>query len=377
MLSSRRMRGGTSSLPGARSGTGAHRCDCEGLEEYAVVKEGPRDSQGHLGLRAGEWVEVRSAAEILATLDEHFTLNELPFMPEMLQHCGKTFRVVKSAHKTCDTIESFAIRRMDNAVHLEQLRCGGEAHGGCQAGCLFFWKEAWLKRSAGPSAADVVSHVLEPGSAQNLNSERLAGLQSACSVRVGADQAPRYRCQATEMRRATRPVTRKGRFNPGLYLKDLTSGNVKPLEFLRFGALAAWNAFSRRWFGWRYPRLRGAAGASTPTGHLGLKTGDLVRVKSKEEIMMTLNSQLRNRGLSFDVEMVPHCGKGPYRVLRRVERIINEKTGEMMEMPNPCIVLDNVVCSGNYSMERMFCPRAIYPYFREIWLTPIDTTTRP
>src|SRR5215475_14523868 len=98
-----------------------------------------------LGLRAGDWVEVRSAEEILATLDEQGCLDALPFMPEMLQYCGKRFRVFKSAHKTCDTIESHAIRNMANAVHLDGLRCDGEAHGGCQAACTLYWKESWLK----------------------------------------------------------------------------------------------------------------------------------------------------------------------------------------------------------------------------------------
>ena len=37
------------------------------------------------------------------------------------------------------------MRSMKNAVFLEGLRCDGSAHGGCQRGCLFFWKEAWLK----------------------------------------------------------------------------------------------------------------------------------------------------------------------------------------------------------------------------------------
>ena len=38
-----------------------------------------------LNLRAGEWVEVRSREEIVATLDEDARLEDLPFMPEMLQ----------------------------------------------------------------------------------------------------------------------------------------------------------------------------------------------------------------------------------------------------------------------------------------------------
>ena len=38
-----------------------------------------------LNLRVGEVVEVRTAEEILATLDEHGALDSLPFMPEMLR----------------------------------------------------------------------------------------------------------------------------------------------------------------------------------------------------------------------------------------------------------------------------------------------------
>src|SRR5690349_11270502 len=99
-----------------------------------------------LGYRVGDWVEVKSADEIFATLDQEGCFEGLPFMPEMLQYCGKRFQVFKSAHKTCDTIKTYHNRRMLNAVHLEKLRCNGEAHGGCQAGCLLFFKEIWLKR---------------------------------------------------------------------------------------------------------------------------------------------------------------------------------------------------------------------------------------
>jgi hypothetical protein len=41
-----------------------------------------------LNLRIGELVEVRSAEEILATLDENGEPDGLPFMPEMLAWCG-------------------------------------------------------------------------------------------------------------------------------------------------------------------------------------------------------------------------------------------------------------------------------------------------
>lgn len=100
-----------------------------------------------VNLKAGDWVEVRSREEILATLDERGRLDNLPFMPEMLEYCGQRLRVFKRADKTCEYTQGWSIRRMTNSVHLEGVRCDGSGHDGCQAGCLIFWKEAWLKRA--------------------------------------------------------------------------------------------------------------------------------------------------------------------------------------------------------------------------------------
>src|SRR5437588_12045949 len=95
-------------------------------------------------LRVGDWVEVRSKPEILSTLDARGQLDRLPFMPQMFRFCGQRFRVVKSAHKLCDTVNASGGRAMDNAVHLEGLRCDGQTYGGCEMDCLIYWKEAWL-----------------------------------------------------------------------------------------------------------------------------------------------------------------------------------------------------------------------------------------
>jgi hypothetical protein len=314
-------------------------------------------------LRAGDWVEVRSAAEILGTLDASHCLDGLPFMPEMLQYCGRRFRVFKSAHKTCDTIQSFAIRRMADAVHLEHLRCDGEAHGGCQASCLLFWKEAWLRPVADGESAATTSSPARTASAHDI-----ADLHASTRVAASGPELECYRCQVTEIRNATTEVRRRDRLNPLYYLRDLTSRNVRLRDFVRFGLLAAFNAASGRWFGRRYPRLCGLAADKTPSATLNLQPGELVQVRSKDAIMQTLNAEQRNRGLYFDIEMTPYCENGSFRVLKRVERIIDEKTGRMVKIPNPCLILDGVTCSGHLSKDRMFCPRSIYPYWREIWL---------
>src|SRR4051794_36839543 len=105
--------------------------------------------------KVGDVVEVRSQDEILATLDERGELDALPVMPEMLAFCGQQFTVDKVANKACDTITRGGLRKMQDAVHLTAVRCDGSAHGGCQNGCLIYWKTAWLK-PAGEAVAPAV-----------------------------------------------------------------------------------------------------------------------------------------------------------------------------------------------------------------------------
>jgi hypothetical protein len=66
--------------------------------------------------------------------------------------------------------------------------------------------------------------------------------------------------------------------------------------------------------------------------------------------------------------MARFCGRTA-RVARRVDHIIDENTGRMINMRNPCIVLEGVVCEGAFNLS---CPRSITPYWREAWLEKID-----
>ena len=327
----------------------------------------PGDGQS---LRKGDWVEVKSAEEILSTLDGQGCQDNLPFMPEMLQYCGKRFRVYKSAHKTCDTLQFSMTRRMSNAVHLEGLRCDGHAHGGCEAKCLLFWKKSWLTKVSGPVAER--PHNVPAGTSLPARSGsdgcNLDTIQRATQIE-GDGTGSVYRCQATEMFRATTPMVW---WDPRQYLKDLYSGNVNPLDFIRYTLIAAFNMVMR--MHWRlhpYPHVQGRATGKTPSQALNLQAGELVQVRSKDEIMDTLNEQNRNRGLFFDVEMIPYCGK-TFRVHSRVEKIVNEDTGKLIRLPSPCVILDGVMCSGCLSYKRLFCPRSIYSFWHEVWLRRVD-----
>jgi hypothetical protein len=98
--------------------------------------------------------------------------------------------------------------------------------------------------------------------------------------------------------------------------------------------------------------------------------GDWVHVRSRDDIVKTLNAVGTNRGLTFDPEMVPYCG-GSYRVRAVVEKLIDEKTGKMLSPKRGCVILDGVVCKSEYIRKRLMCPRAIFPYWRPMWLEKI------
>lgn len=341
-----------------------------------------------LKFQAGEWVEVRSKEEILSTLDKHGQREGLPFMPEMLRYCGGRFQVFKRAHKTCDPSSGLQARRMPNAVHLASIRCDGDAHGGCQAGCLIFWKDEWLKRvgdgnGTPPTRASAAAPATGSVKATSCTEADLVANARAVESAGGGDE-PHYVCQSTRLTAATAPLPW---WDLRQYVEDVRSGNARVsgmvaafLFFvyhtlaesgLGFGIAMRWiyDVFQRARGGTPYPVRRGtvARHMRTPTGRLDVQVGELVKVRSYPEILKTLDRTSRNRGMYFDAEQVPFCN-GTFRVLRRVETIIDEKTGRMLKLQNEAFILDEVVCEARYAKCRRFCSRSIYPYWRPIWL---------
>jgi hypothetical protein len=133
-----------------------------------------------------------------------------------------------------------------------------------------------------------------------------------------------------------------------------------------------------RWLtGREVPDFQGtiARGEPTPTSRLDLKPGERVRIKSKQDIVKTLDETGKNRGMSFDVELSPYCSR-VVTVRRSITKIIDELTGKMRHMKQPCIMLEGVACNGEYSECRLMCPRAIPSYWREIWLERVEDGQR-
>ena len=321
------------------------------------------------GAKVGDWVEVRSLADIVATLDENGALEATPFMPEMAQYAGRRFQIVKSAHKTCDPTGSSELRRMADAVHLA-TRCDGAAHDGCEERCLLFWKRAWLKAADGPGAREA-----SPAPSDDVDLGRL----HAATRQTTESGELRYRCQVTEIVAATTPLPIS---NLRQYVEDVASGNVPPVEFVRELARAYAKATVRKAFRLiglgdsrsAAPKQGGATAATRDAAKLDLQVGEWVKIRPAEEILATLNENRKNRGLVFEEEMLRHCGK-TYRVRARLSRIIDEKSGKMITLANDCIALEGVACRGLDNRKRLFCPRGPFFYWRESWLERVNAPT--
>jgi hypothetical protein len=335
-----------------------------------------KDRVGILNLKAGDWIEVRSREEILATLDKHGRFENLPFMPEMLQYCGKKLRVYKRSDKTCDYVAGWSIRRMTDTVFLEGVRCDGGSHGGCEASCLIWWNEHWLKRADPQLLSADALRKTAPGSTSDgffSVEQLLVGAQS-----VNAEGDTIYSCQAMHVKEFT---TYMAPWDPRQYVRDIRSGNIATglggssrgqqfmetvlavLQVIRAVIISFYNHTQEKRSRKIFPFIEGST--VNPTVEvLNLQPGEFVQVRSKEEIMQTLAKNQKNRGLWFDAEQLPYCG-GIYRVLRRVNKIIDENNGKMLDMKNPCIILDGVICKSEF---HRLCPRAVYPYWRENWL---------
>src|SRR5260370_10094734 len=280
------------------------------------------------------------------------------------------------------------MRRVEHAVHVTGVRCDGRAHGNCDAGCMIFWREVWLKRVdmnvlneafiLRVEAAVSANHLISlPG--VNCSVEKLHA--AACSSVDPSSADSLYTCQATELRKFTSHLSD---WDLRQYLRDILSGNLSrgiaesksekllemmlgTLEIFRSLLILVFNKLQSVRKGVQYPHIEVAL-VTTPTAELKLNPGEFVQVKSKAEILATLNRRNRNRGLLFDSEMVKYCG-GRFRGLKRGYIIVYRKTGKGRAIKYTASVLEGVGYASDY---HRLCPRAIYHYWRESWLSRIE-----
>ena len=306
----------------------------------------------HKSFKSGDLVEVLQPHEILSALDTNGLLDGLPFMPEMIPYCGKKFKVLFKVEKTCvaclfpdDNLTNKMKEFIYNdVVFLENLRCSGTNHGNCHRACMIFWKESWLKK---------VNHEKDE---TTVSQEDIRKLKERL---ITQKSGGKYFCQSTELKTATNFVSSSKRIKK--IFKEISSGGLNIIEATKAVVLPSWRKFIK------IPQPQGVL-KETPVEQLNLEPGELVEIRPFNEILHTLNSKGKNKGLKFTLDMKQYCGK-KFRVRNKVANMIQEETGDMLEIKNT-VILEDVICTYPYRFAG--CPRSEFHYWREIWLKRVN-----
>jgi hypothetical protein len=176
-----------------------------------------------------------------------------------------------------------------------------------------------------------------------------------------------YFCQATALARATSRI----RMSELRQFVDLFSGDAGE-DITLADKLVSVGIYAHDFLQQYVPQgsewgvLRGEC-TRTPSLTLGLRPGERVRVKSREEIARTLDARGWNRGMEFSGEMQRLYGR-EYTVLRRVERIIRDDTAKILPVRNT-VILEGAVYKN---LNRLAVPRVEYMFWRECWLERVS-----
>ena len=283
-----------------------------------------------VGPQGRDFVEVRSAEEILATLDERAELEDLPFMPESGLLRTETHGP-QVAQKPCDTHQPHGHRRMTKPCTTGS-RCDGSAHGGCENGMLPVLEGAMAASRVDPD--DRGGRVGMPSGPERcrvleINTQGPLSLTARFGIHV---KPPRL------FRAAPAPPAIEG--SSAVRRQDLTRGET-------WVSLAVLRAF-RRVCSNRLPdceqgSTRGGCGFARacpgvscksglqgrmPDRHLDLEPGRTRADQVHGGDPGDARSNRLNRGLGFDAELSRFCG--------RVTRVKSRASAVSTSTPGGC-----------------------------------------
>lgn len=115
-----------------------------------IVGEKGKKSRGDLDLKPGEWVRIKDADAIRATLNNKARNLGLSFEPEMAMLIGEV-RQVEAVVERMIHEETGKMVRLERTVTLKNTYCLGLCAKNCPRSNPLFWREAWLERVEAPN----------------------------------------------------------------------------------------------------------------------------------------------------------------------------------------------------------------------------------
>jgi hypothetical protein len=90
-------------------------------------------------------VQVRSAREILRTLDRNACNRGMEFKAEMFQFCGRKFPVLARMERRIDERTGVMREFRNECILLTSVLCHGQ-RSFCARSNYHYWREIWLRR---------------------------------------------------------------------------------------------------------------------------------------------------------------------------------------------------------------------------------------
>lgn len=98
------------------------------------------------------------------------------------------------------------------------------------------------------------------------------------------------------------------------------------------------------------------------------KAGDLVQVRTANEIATTLSSGRKLEGCTFVEEMISYCGT-IQKILKPVTRIMDEREHQLKKVTG-VVLLENVICQGTKRFGP--CDLSCFYLWRIEWLKKVE-----
>ncbi len=114
-----------------------------------------------------------------------------------------------------------------------------------------------------------------------------------------------------------------------------------------------------------------AASEETPSGD-GLRPGDLVRIKSLEEIKACLKDG-KTKGLEFMPSMARYCGR-EVKILKKINYIFDERAWKMRKCNS--YILEGLICDGVDMFSREGCDRCCFFFWKSEWFEKIGSNAQ-
>ena len=100
------------------------------------------------------------------------------------------------------------------------------------------------------------------------------------------------------------------------------------------------------------------------------REGDVVRVRSKSDVLSSVDTPNKFLESLFVDQILDYCGK-QFKVYKILYHYFDEHKYRMFKVIEPLYMLDGLICYGEDEMFEVKCNRSCYLFLHETWLEKV------